>query len=48
MPGFKESIRDIYACAVMIDLEGFKEKVKNERRSEIAKDIEPVRHFLPE
>ena len=48
MSGFKESISDIYACAVMIDLEGFKERIKNERRSEIAKNIEPVRHFLPE
>ena len=47
MTGIRESIRDIYGMYVMMDLITFKEQIKNEKRTEIAATIEPVRHFLP-
>ena len=46
MTGIRESIRDIYGMYVMMDLIEFKEQLKNEKRTEIAATIEPVRHFL--
>lgn len=47
MVALRESIQDIYGCALMTDLARFKEEIEHERRSNIAKGIEPVRHFLP-
>lgn len=47
MVGLRKSINDMYGCALMVDIERFKEMIKNEKRSKITKEIEPIRHFLP-
>ena len=48
MTSLKRSVQDMYACALMVDLEQYKEGLRNERKSKIAETIEPVRHFLPD
>ena len=44
----RKDLRDVYGYGLLLDIVKFKEELKDERRSEIAKNIEPVRHFLPD